>query len=52
MAERDIVASEGYIAVYKDGIDVGSDRNSPVTDRYKVPFAFTGKLNNVTIEYK
>ena len=52
VAERDIVASEGYIAVYKDGIDVGSDRNSPVTDRYKVPFAFTGKLNNVTIEYK
>ncbi|HLP04963.1 MAG TPA: arylsulfatase [Paludibacter sp.] len=52
VAERDIIASEGYIAVYKDGIDVGSDRNSPVTDRYKVPFAFTGKLNNVTIEYK
>ena len=40
------------MAVYKDGIDVGADRNSPVTDRYKVPFAFTGKLNNVTIEYK
>ena len=52
VAERNIVASEGYIAVYKDGIDVGSDRNSPVTDRYKVPFAFTGKLNNVAIEYK
>ncbi|WP_243345578.1 arylsulfatase [Parabacteroides sp. FAFU027] len=52
VGERDIVASEGRIAVYKDGIDVGSDRNSPVTDRYKVPFAFTGKLNNVTIEYK
>jgi arylsulfatase len=52
VAERDIIASEGYIAVYKDGIDVGSDRNSPVTDKYKVPFAFTGKLNNVTIEYK
>ncbi len=52
VAERNIVASEGYIAVYKDGIDIGSDRNSPVTDRYKVPFAFTGKLNNITIEYK
>ncbi|HEY4787200.1 MAG TPA: sulfatase-like hydrolase/transferase, partial [Bacteroidales bacterium] len=52
VAERDIVASEGYIAVYKDGIDVGSDRNSPVTDHYKVPFKFTGKLNNVVIEYK
>lgn len=52
VAERPIVASEGKIAVYKDGIDVGSDRNSPVTDRYKVPFKFTGKLNNVTVEYK
>jgi len=52
VAERPIVASESRIGVYKDGIDVGSDRNSPVTDRYKVPFTFTGKLNNVTIEYK
>jgi arylsulfatase A-like enzyme len=51
-AERQIIAAEGKIAVYKDGIDVGSDRNSPVTDRYKVPFSFTGKLNNVTIEYR
>ncbi|HSD08141.1 MAG TPA: hypothetical protein VLC96_12905, partial [Flavobacterium sp.] len=52
VAERPIVASEGRIAVYKDGIDVGADRNSPVSDKYKVPFNFTGKLNNVTIEYK
>jgi len=51
VAERNIIASEGYIAIYKDGIDIGRDRNSPVTDRYKVPFAFTGKLNYVTIEY-
>ncbi|MFZ4456947.1 MAG: arylsulfatase [Bacteroidales bacterium] len=52
VAERPITALEGKIAVYKDGIDVGSDRNSPVSDRYKVPFSFAGKLNNVTIEYK
>jgi arylsulfatase len=50
--ERNVMASEGYIAVYKDGIDVGLDRNSPVSDHYKVPFAFTGKLNHVVIEYK
>jgi arylsulfatase len=49
--ERNIIASEGYIAIYKDGIDVGKDRNSPVTNRYNTPFAFTGKLNYVTIEY-
>lgn len=52
IGERPIVAAEGRIAIYKDGIDVGADRNSRVTDRYKVPFAFTGKLNNVIIEYK
>jgi arylsulfatase len=52
VAERQIVASEGAIAIYKDGIDVGADRNSPVSDKYKVPFKFTGKLNNITIEYK
>jgi len=40
------------VAVYKDGIDVGADRNSPVTDRYKAPFTFTGKIDNVAIEYK
>lgn len=52
VAERKITASEGRIAVYKDGIDVGADRNSPVTDKYQAPFTFTGKLNNVIIEYK
>lgn len=52
VAERAVRAYEGRIAVYKDGIDVGADRNSPVSDKYQVPFAFTGKLNHVTIEYK
>lgn len=52
VGERNVVAAEGRIAIYKDGIDVGADRNSPVTDRYQAPFNFTGKLNNVTIEYK
>ncbi len=52
VAERDIVAAEGRIAIYKDGIDVGVDRNSPVTNKYKVPFAFTGILKDIVIEYK
>ncbi|ARS39152.1 sulfatase [Sphingobacteriaceae bacterium GW460-11-11-14-LB5] len=52
VGERNVVAAEGRIAIYKDGIDVGADRNSTVTDRYKAPFNFTGKLNNITIEYK
>ena len=53
VGERGIVSSEAqYIAAYYDGIDVGQDLNSPVSNRYKAPFTFTGKLNNVTIEYK
>ena len=53
VGERNILASEAkYIANYKDGIDVGQDLNSPVTERYKVPFKFTGDLKNIVIEYK
>lgn len=52
-AERKITAVEArYIASYKDGVDVGADLNSPVSDRYKVPFRFNGKFSTVTIEYK
>jgi arylsulfatase len=50
---RQITASEiKYIAPYEDGVEVGEDLNSPVSDRYKSPFAFTGKLNKIIIEYK
>jgi arylsulfatase A-like enzyme len=50
---REITAWEiKYIAPYEDGVEVGEDLNSPVSDRYKSPFTFSGKLNKVTIEYK
>jgi arylsulfatase A-like enzyme len=52
-ASRAITAWEiKYIAPYEDGVDVGQDLNSPVSDRYKSPFRFTGKINRITIEYK
>jgi len=51
-AERNILRREAkYIGYYKDGVDVGSDRNSPVSDRYQVPFAFNGNLKKILIEY-
>jgi len=51
--ERNILASEAkYIANYKDGLDVGQDTNSPVTEHYQSPFKFTGALERVIIEYK
>ena len=35
-----------------EGADVGADEGTPVTEAYKVPFKFTGKINKVTIELK
>lgn len=53
ISQRDITASDiRYIASYQDAIDVGKDLNSPVSNRYRPPFAFTGRLNKITIEYK
>jgi len=39
-------------AVYSadEGADVGADEGTPVTEVYKVPFKFTGKIGKVTIE--
>jgi hypothetical protein len=31
---------------------VGMDEGTPVTEAYKVPFKFTGKIAKVTIELK
>jgi arylsulfatase len=33
-----------------EGADVGADEGTPVTEGYKVPFKFTGKIAKVTIE--
>ncbi len=35
-----------------EGADVGADEGTPVTEAYKVPFKFTGKIVKVTIELK
>ena len=35
-----------------EGLSVGRDIITPVNDTYKVPFAFTGKLEKVTIDLK
>lgn len=51
--DRNILASEPcYIALYRDGTDVGQDLLLPVCPKYKVPFAFTGFLEKVVIEYE
>lgn len=35
-----------------EGTDVGADEGTPVTEAYKVPFKFTGKISKVMIELK
>jgi arylsulfatase len=53
VGERPITADEiKYIGGYIDAIDVGQDLNSAVSDRYKIPFKFTGSLKDITIQYK
>ncbi len=53
VAEKPIIKGQtGAISGYDEGYDVGRDFNTSVSDRYAAPFAFTGKLNNVTIDLK
>jgi arylsulfatase len=33
-------------------LDCGEDTGTPITEDYKVPFKFTGKLEKVTIDLK
>ncbi|MFT3701292.1 MAG: arylsulfatase [Agriterribacter sp.] len=52
VGELPIKKYQASIAAYDEGIDVGNDFNTAVSSQYKVPFAFTGRLNTVTIQYK
>ena len=35
-----------------EGIDIGMDIGSPIDFTYALPFAFTGKIEQVTVELK
>ncbi|HEY7211304.1 MAG TPA: hypothetical protein VH477_13590, partial [Bryobacteraceae bacterium] len=35
-----------------EGVDIGMDVGSPIDFSYKLPFAFTGKIEKVEIELK
>jgi arylsulfatase len=37
---------------YDEGFDIGRDQQTPVSEKYKVPYNFTGKLDKITIDYK
>ena len=39
-----------FILQWDENLDVGSDTGTPVNDRdYQVPFAFTGKIQKITL---
>jgi arylsulfatase len=35
-----------------DGLDIGCDTGSPIDSTYQLPFAFTGKIEKVTVELR
>ena len=35
-----------------EGLDVGMDVGSPIDFTYKMPFAYTGKIEKVTVDLK
>ncbi len=41
----------GAVGTY-EGIEVGRDIITPVTDKYATPFVYTGKINNVTLDLR
>jgi arylsulfatase len=47
-----IERTQGSAFSADEGADVGADEGTPVTESYKVPFKFTGKIDRVTIELK
>jgi arylsulfatase A-like enzyme len=51
VGELPIVKYQSEIFAYDEGIDVGKDLNTPVSDKYQTPYEFTGLLKSITIEY-
>ncbi|MEO6285917.1 MAG: arylsulfatase [Dyadobacter sp.] len=53
IGERSFTAAQAQVQGPRniDGTDVGRDQKNAVSDQYKAPFAFTGRLRKVTIKY-
>lgn len=51
VAQRALPRTLPFTFAWDETLDVGLDTGTPVDDRdYQVPFAFTGKLNRVTVD--
>ena len=50
VAEQKMEQSLPITLAWDENLDVGSDTGTPVDDKdYQVPFAFTGKINKITL---
>ena len=47
---KDIKVAGQYSAITGYGLQIGRNTATPVSHSYEVPFAFDGKLENVTID--
>jgi arylsulfatase len=50
VGQIDIPVTNPIMLGLASGVAIGADPGSPVTDKYEAPFAFSGKLYNVTID--
>lgn len=49
VAEQKMERTLPLILQWDENLDVGSDTGTPVADDYKVPYAFTGKIDKITL---
>jgi hypothetical protein len=49
---RDGSSARSAVCTRPTGADVSIDEGTPVTEAYRTPFKFTGKIASVTIELK
>ncbi len=52
VAQGRIEQTQGFFFSADEGTDVGCDLGTPVSDRYQVPFKFSGKIEKVTVDLK
>ena len=50
VARQTMDKSMPLIMEWDENFDIGADTGSPVSDDYKVPFNFTGKLIKLTLD--
>jgi len=50
VAESRFPRTIGYRMSLDETLDIGEDTGTPVSEEYQVPFAFTGKIEKVTID--